>query len=1223
MFAEMLRFEWRYHVYRLVFVLCVVVVAGMAFALVATGYGAQVAQINAPTTVMQACGLLSLWLLFSQTLFTVNGVLRDDEHGMRALILSRPIGRFGYLASRYLGVVLAGLMVFTIAVLLLMVAPHVLSFDASRVGPFSLTSYAFALGTLILPNLLLVSALLCAVAWFTRSTIATYAGGIAVFGFYMVTALLVDSPLMAGTAPPTAESLARAALLDPFGISAFFEQVRYWTTAERNMQMLTLDGRYLQNRLLVLAITGVTLAVCYRFVSLGARATNASRARLWRTSSRETVHERVPGDSRGNERGNVPTLSSPVAYLAIAPTSESRGFFLRAFVSTVWMELRQLFASRVLLALLLLFMVVAGVEASTTLMAGDYGTRVLATSGALAASVPLQFFGMLCVVYFGADLVWRERATGISGLVDATPTSNAVFALGKLVALALLPFVLEGAGLCVALLVHVGNGGLPIQPLVYLAQFWFAAYPLALFAVLVVALQVLSPNRWVGMLAAFLLALLSLAGAGVGLEHPMLRFAAAPAVSYSDLDGYGAPAASFAAFMLYWTAASAALAVVSWGAWRRGRDPGVRERLAGIWRGNSGGARRGVALAGTVFAIVGAALFWQTNVLHSWESVSDGLAWQADYERSYRRLAGVPQPAVTHVDIAVDFTPRARRAQIRGTLTLHNRSALPIDTVWIAERRDASYSLLELAGATEVARQDRFGMRAFALQAAMQPGDSSTLLYALTLDRSGIRADGFSQDIAANGSYLTMSSAMPAFGYRSGYEISDRTERSARHLGPATAALLPHASIDSLTQLARTGARPNSWFTVHATLSTTDAQTALGPGTLERTWTDGDRRYFDYRVSKAMPPRFAFASGRYAVERVQQDSVTVELWYHPGHARNVSRVLHAATQALSLLGSRFGEYPSRTLRLIELPAGWPFAGFAMGGMLLFTEDRGLLTDVRASDVDLLTRRVAHEVAHQWWGYVVDPLHVLGASVIVETLAKYSEQLVVEAEHGTDALPAMIAVDHDRYLSGRAVAAEQEAILVEASVDEAFLDYGKGAVAMHDLRQVLGDSAITVALRTLIARDGGPTGAATAPMLHALLREQALTTAARWRVDEWFSGRVLYDLRVDSASAVPEGVHYRVHARFSTRRVTVGENAERVEAVDGELFDVDILGDDGGVLFRGTVHARDGAAELSAVVLQRPNVVRIDPSVRRLDRERSNNRRIVLAADEPFSPRGRP
>jgi ABC-2 type transport system permease protein len=154
--------------------------------------------------------------------------------------------------------------VMAVAALALLLAPLALPVDPARVGAVRPLAYLWALLAVVLPNLVLVGALLFAVATLTRSTLATYVGGVAIYALYFVTALLIDSPLMAGTAPPTREALARAALLDPFGLSAFFEQTRYWTPAERDARPVALAGRMLLNRLLWLGVSAAVLALVYR-----------------------------------------------------------------------------------------------------------------------------------------------------------------------------------------------------------------------------------------------------------------------------------------------------------------------------------------------------------------------------------------------------------------------------------------------------------------------------------------------------------------------------------------------------------------------------------------------------------------------------------------------------------------------------------------------------------------------------------------------------------------------------------------------------------------------------------------------------------------------------------------------------------------------------------------------------------------------------------------------
>ena len=45
------------------------------------------------------------------------------------------------------------------------------------------------------------------------------------------------------------------------------------------------------------------------------------------------------------------------------------------------------------------------------------------------------------------------------------------------------------------------------------------------------------------------------------------------------------------------------------------------------------------------------------------------------------------------------------------------------------------------------------------------------------------------------------------------------------------------------------------------------------------------------------------------------------------------------------------------------------------------------------------RFLAHETAHQWWGHAVVPANAEGATMLVESLTKYSELLVMERRYG--------------------------------------------------------------------------------------------------------------------------------------------------------------------------------------------------------------------------------
>jgi aminopeptidase N len=367
-------------------------------------------------------------------------------------------------------------------------------------------------------------------------------------------------------------------------------------------------------------------------------------------------------------------------------------------------------------------------------------------------------------------------------------------------------------------------------------------------------------------------------------------------------------------------------------------------------------------------------------------------------------------------------------------------------------------------------------------------------------------------------------------------------------------------------------------------------------------------------VDSLTPPRLGVLSGRYAVRRRAAGATTVEVWYHPTHTENVDRVLHAAVVALGELERRFGPYTLPTLRIVEVPAGWGFGAFALPGTILLTETRGMRLDPRREQVDLLLRRIGHEVAHQWWGGVVSPADVDGAGTIVEALAKYAEQRVVASVHGDSALAPMLAFDHDRYLVGRAQESAAERTLADAGFVDDYLFYGKAAIGFRALHDALGDSAMTAALRAFIAAERGPRGAATTDALRAAIDAHAATPATRALIAEWFDARVIHELVVDTATVQPRGARFHVVVRGHVDRVTRvgrGEEAHPASGAEVEVW----LGSEYATAqgsWSGRVACDSAGRFTVAVTLDAPpTIVELDPRYLRVDPNRSNNRRAVV------------
>jgi hypothetical protein len=1165
MLSAIAGFEWRYVARRATFAAAALALALFGFVLGATGFGAQDIPVNAPYAVAYSVGFLSLTSVFALTVLMGPALLRDTEHQMAEIVYATAVTKADYLLGRFLGALFAACAAFAGGVAGMMAGA--LRHEPERLAAFTPGPYLFAVFVLALPTLFFVGALVFAIAALTRSAVATYVGGVFVYVLYFASAVLTGSPLLAQSRPTTAEELAAAALADPFALAAFFEQTHYWTAAERATRGIALAGRLLANRVLWTGAAVALLAVAHRLFAF-------------------RVMPRARGKATTEDQPLAPAATDETAPAVGAPGG-------RAIVSTARLEATSILRSWPFLAVLVLWTGAALMQVTENVGRTEFGTALLPTAGLIFGAIaqPLRLFAAMVVVYFAGEIVWRERTARMAEIVDATPAGNAAFLVAKAFAAWLLVAAMIAVAVAVGVGVQLAAGYRPIEPAVHLSHFVFAGAPLALVALAAVIVQALAPNRYAGMLLTLAPAAYVL-GVPLPPEHPLQRFAGLPLPPWSDMDGFGPTARTFALLAAYWTAVAAALAVLATALWRRGAEAALAPRLRALPRRITRADRIAVAALALVALGLGGALRRQMAA-NGYESGDDALARRADYERRYRATAGDATPQTTHVALGVDLFPDQRRFRVRGHYRLRNGTATAIASVPVAIRRGVRLQALTLDGRAPSSVDSRHGRHVFAV--ALAPGAEARLDFDVAIDRSGAAA-GVAHDILPNGTLIVGPTVLPAIGYQANTEIGDPSAR--RRMG-----LLPRAP-DVV--------RPPEAATFDFAVTAPAEQIVVAPGVVrEVTDAEGGRRTTRTGVDHPTSPHLMVASARYAVARAQAGAVAVEVLHHPPHASNVPRILEAATRSLESFARRFGPYPYPQLRIAEVPAyDDRFGGFALPGVVFFTEDRGFLTDLRdARRVDIVTKRTAHEVAHQWWGHQVSPATAPGASAIVETLARYSELLVLAERHGEAALRPVVQEERRRYLSGRT--GEAEVPLVEVG-DQAYLYYAKGALVMMALRDLAGEQRLDGALRGLLAQAKAgdvPDAAdlvdhlraATPPPHHSLL-------------DEWWRRTVVYDLRVASAAATPlGGGRHRVTARVESARVEVGGGAETLLPMEGAV-DVAVYAahpdrsDDAPLLVERV--ALRGADDLTFVVNGSPSYVAVDPFVRRIDRNPDDNVRAV-------------
>ena len=200
---------------------------------------------------------------------------QDLDSNSTAFFYTAPITKFDYLAGRYLGALATQIVIFTSVGFGAFVGTRMPWLDPARVGPQSAFSYLQPYCTMVIPNLIFVSAIFFCLAALGKKMLPVYAGSVILLIAYFVADQLSSNLTLT----------TLAAMVDPFGGNAVARLTQYWTPFQRNTQIIPLAGVLLLNRILWLSIGAVILGVHLRPLLLHAtppsrktRATARTRA---------------------------------------------------------------------------------------------------------------------------------------------------------------------------------------------------------------------------------------------------------------------------------------------------------------------------------------------------------------------------------------------------------------------------------------------------------------------------------------------------------------------------------------------------------------------------------------------------------------------------------------------------------------------------------------------------------------------------------------------------------------------------------------------------------------------------------------------------------------------------------------------------------------------------------------------------------------------------------
>lgn len=1051
--------------------------------------------VNSPFAIAKSTvvGTL-LWLMIGAAIAGEAGA-RDVATRMYPLVYTTPVTRAQYLGGRLFAALTINAVLLALVQVGILFGIYVPAMTGSNIGPFRIAAYVTAYLFLSLPNALFATAIQFALAVRTGRPISAYLGSFLLFfmGFFVATFMrFVVRP-------------AVGMLLDPIGVNYVLDGLAHdWTTVEKKTRLIGLEGTVLYNRVFWLAIG------CVAFAGMYARFRFAHRTpRERRALTRSEATRDLAGDARGSHRGeDRRSLASP---------GMTRGFALHvrqtiAIAGASFRFLASSWAGIFLLVIVPAFMVPIILSQmsslgtpllpSTTLVLREMTGPLNAVMGRWVIVPPL-------IVYFAGELIWRERDAGMAEIADTLPGSEWPLFLGKLLGLSLVLAGLMAMLIVAAVIGQTIDGYHEYELGLYArAMFGLQLPEYLLFAVLALVVHVVVDQKYLGHLVALLAYVFIAILAGVlGIEHNMLVYGAGPWWTYTPMRGFGAFIMPWLWFKLYWAAWAMLLAVVARLLWMRGRE--------GRWSSRLREARRritlptaaigGIATASAV--LLGGYVFYNTNVLNAYMSSEASKARRAEYEHRYGRYESRPQPRLTHAALRVDVHPRERAVDFHGSYSLVNRTAVPIDSIHVTTAtRSAETRAMRLDRPARLAVDDReHGYRIYALDRPLIPGDSIRLEFEVGVVPRGFSNSGVDPSIAPRASFFTNATWLPAIGFQSNRALISAADRRAYGLEP-------RPILGALYDDSQDASVHGEDVMFEAVMSTDSGQVAVAPGDLRRTWSTGDRRYFEYSTSSPIGTEWSFFSAPYAIHEEKVNDVVVRIFHNPRHRAHLDRVMRSVRASLETYETRFGPYRYRHLSILERPGAPGASAHADPSIIYHGESYPLWIPANEpKQLDMPYDVMTHEMAHQWpHPYAL----VEGLPFLGEGLAWYFGMQAVEASRGEEQLNRLLTFMRGPYPYPMIRRGEP---LLRAM--DPYMAYRKGPMAMRALSRYAGVDRVNGAVRHMLETHASP-DAPLATTLDLYRELQAVVPdSLKPLLHDFFEVNAFWQLATERASAV--------------------------------------------------------------------------------------------------------
>jgi ABC-2 type transport system permease protein len=1195
---EVMQFELRYQL-RSPFFLGALLLFALIHFLAITGTGIHIDNFSNQVAINSAYGILQIELvlfgfgILPIVAFVTTAMTRDFECATAPLLFVTPIPPKTFVLGRFLGVLSLALLIGLAGLLGSMIGTFMPWLDQARLAAFSPLPWTYVFLAVILPSTFVLCAIFFSVAALTRSFALTFAAAMAFFVAEVILNLYANF-----------ENGTWAALADPSGRLTVAAETRYWTVAELNTNLPL--GLLPQNRLLWLTVALLVLLVTMLRFRLDFDSNFLLREATRKGTKKSNKHRaflRIPFVwLRGEKPQPAIQKISPVQ------SYSPRANFAQ-FVSQLKMDLSCVFKSP--LIYIILALEIASLIGEFLGNVSRVGLEV-PLYPLTSLMLPFLRYGMLHFIlliglWYSAELIHRERASGVDNIINPAPFPNWLMILAKTAALCLVVNALLLVAVFTLMAMQMASGYTRFELGLYVQSvFIYSGFYYCMLCILAVVIQAISSNKWLGLLVTLgvYIGLLSLEP--LGFDHVLYSFSI-PAAVYSDMNGFGHYIKPVFSLIAYWGAFCVLLLIAGHLLYPRGNYSSVLERLRDARTRLGAAVRLTTGLATLAFSGVGGWIFYNTNILNEYLTPNQQLQRKANYEKNWGHYDSAPTPSYDSIEMALDIFPVERRMESRGSAILGNHRKTPISEFVVTINPVLHVNQIAVENATITQADLAQGFYLFRLNAPLAPDATVKMNWNVTRKNEGFVAANPDNELVANGTFLFTTGVMPIPGYDGDRRITDNAVRRQYGLPPAPRT--PKMGDPAYADRIAYGIDSRTEFEI--VLSTSADQIAVAPGVLQKEWEQEGRRYYQYKAKEPILPNLCFISARYAIARDRWNDVALEIYYDPKHPFNIAAMGGTAKRALEFFSNEFAPYQYSYLRLMEYPRYRTAAKFNPG-TIPYSEAIGFVTDLRK--VENADYGVMHELAHQWWGDRIIGAQMQGRQMLNEVMAEYSTLMLFKEYYPPVYANRIARGMLDGYLNGRSQENEAE-VPVMYTENHGYLR-AKGPHALYALQDIIGKDKVHRSLRNFLKAYSFQTSPCpTSRDLVNALRAEA-GPEYQQLITDLFERIVLYDLQVDAASLREVDGAFEVTIEATAKQFAAdGQGKETEEPLDS-WFDVALFaGTDKPLeevtpLYLAKHRLRSGKQVLTVRTTQKPGIVALDPFRKRIERSAGNNSRVI-------------